>query len=201
MIGFVEQDIIMDRAITIKSQINLLYVGRLVLDKGLLELLDATAILIRRGYPVYLNLVGSGKDYMKLQEHVERNLIEDHVRFHGMISDSDQLKEVYLDNDLLILPSYHEGFPRVLYEAMMMHLPIITTFVGSVEFLMKDGLNCSEIKPRDVNSIIEKVELLLNNPTLLQAIADGGTKTIINYLNDKKRDHATQLNDLLMNFI
>ncbi len=197
MIGFNEQDIIQHKQIKYKEVISLLYVGRIVFDKGLFELVDATKKLIENGFSVHLNLIGGGTDLEKLQAYVRSNSLEDKVSFHGMISDLNELKMVYLENDIFVLPSYHEGFPRVLYEAMMMHMPIVTTFVGSICHLMKDKENCLEIKVQNTESIVEKITLLIKNRFLAQSISDSAVKTINNYLIDKKQDHAKQLNSLL----
>lgn len=199
MIGFSEKDIIKDKKIHFKEVVNLLYVGRIVFDKGLFELIDALKILIEKGYSIFLNLVGGGTDLEKLKNYVGKKSLTAHVKFHGMISDQLNLKNIYSENDLIILPSYHEGFPRVLYEGMIMHMPIITTFVGSIGFLMKDKENSIEIKPQNVQSIVDGLELVLKDESLAQSISDEGTNTIIKYLVDKKLDHSLQLDSLLKN--
>jgi len=194
MIGFSEVDLVTSRRITLIEKIELLYVGRLVYDKGLFELIDALEVLVKKGRNVFLNLVGGGTDYDNLLNHVKEKGLIDRVKFHGMISEKEDLEKVYKSCNVFVLPTYHEGFPRVLYEAMIMRIPILTTFVGTINFLMIDGYNCLEIMPKSVVSIVENIEKLLNDPILSQNIADNGGNTIIKYLSDKKIDHAEQLN-------
>ncbi|MBK1897721.1 glycosyltransferase [Chryseobacterium sp. YIM B02567] len=201
MIGFEESDIIAHRKIDFNKKIELLYVGRLVFDKGLFELLEALEVLKAKNYNVHLKLVGGGTDHDALVSYVEQKKLEENVTFFGMISDKDKLITIYQESDIFVLPTYHEGFPRVLYEAMMMHMPIITTFVGTINYLMKDNSNCLELIPKDSKSIVDQTEKLINDSDLAQNLADNGLKTIISYLNDKKMNHAEQLDQFIQKFL
>ncbi|MCS4166236.1 glycosyltransferase family 4 protein [Sphingobacterium sp. BIGb0116] len=198
MIGFNEDDIVIERKINLSEQIELLYVGRLVYDKGLFELIDALEVLFKKGVNVFLNLVGGGTDYDNLLHVVKEKGLIERVKFHGMISEKKDLVELYKSCNVFVLPTYHEGFPRVLYEAMIMRIPIITTFVGTINFLMTDEYNCLQILPKSVDSIVENIEKLINDPVLGQVIADNGANTIAKYLYDKKMDHSEQLNSNLV---
>lgn len=201
MIGFKESDMIAHRMIDFNKKIKLLYVGRLVFDKGLFELLDALEALKAKNYNIHLNLVGGGTDYDALVSYIKQKKLEENVTFFGMISDKDSLITVYKESDIFVLPTYHEGFPRVLYEAMMMHMPIMTTFVGTINYLMKDNSNCLQLIPRDSKSIVDQTEKLINNSDLAQSLADNGLKTIISYLDDKKMNHAEQLDQFIQKFL
>lgn len=197
MVGFLESDIKQAQTINFDKTINLLYVGRLVFDKGLFELIDAVRILKDKKYDVHLNLVGGGTDYDNLQLKVNALNLKENVTFFGMVSEKQKLINIYNSNDIFVLPTYHEGFPRVLYEAMMMQIPIITTFVGTINFLMKDEYNCLELKVKDINSIVSAVERLISKPQVAQNISDQGRKTIIEYLVDKKIKHVEHLNNFI----
>lgn len=193
MISFSESDIVTKKNIKFNKIVNLLYVGRLVFDKGLFELLDAVKKLKDQKYKVHLNLVGSGSDYKKLEIRVKNLNLQSEVTFSGMISDKTELIEVYKMSDIFVLPTYHEGFPRVLYEAMIMSIPIVTTFVGSVNYLMKKDVNCLEIKVKDIDSIVRALKTLIDNPNFANDLTKQARKTMINYLADKKIKHADHL--------
>lgn len=201
MIGFDESDMIIHRKIDFSKKIKLLYVGRLVFDKGLFELLDALEVLKEKNYDIHLSLVGGGTDYDALVSYIEQKKLEENVTFFGMISDKYKLIEIYQGSDIFVLPTYHEGFPRVLYEAMIMHIPIVTTFVGTIDYLMKDNSNCLELIPKNSESIVNQIEKLIKNPSLAQSLADNGLETIIYYLKDKKTNHAEQLDQFIQNFL
>lgn len=201
MIGFEESDMILHRKINFTGKVELLYVGRLVFDKGLFELLDALEVLKTKNINIHLKLVGGGTDYDALVSYVKQKKLDENVTFFGMISDKDTLISIYKESDIFVLPTYHEGFPRVLYEAMMMHMPILTTFVGTISYLMKDNSNCLELIPKNSESIVNQVERLINNSDLAQSLADDGLKTITSYLVDKKANHAEQLDQFIQKFL
>ena len=114
-----------------------------------------------------------------------------------MISDKNKLIDVYKKSEIFVLPTYHEGFPRVLYEAMIMGIPIVTTFVGSIDYLMKKEINCLEIKVRDIDSIVFALKRLIDKPKLANDLTEKARKTVINYLSDKKRNHEEHLNHFI----
>ncbi|AZA63241.1 glycosyltransferase [Chryseobacterium indoltheticum] len=201
MIGFEESDIILQKKIDFSGKVELLYVGRLVFDKGLFELLDALEVLKTKKFNVHLKLVGGGTDYDALVSYVKQKKLDENVTFFGMISDKATLINIYKMSDIFVLPTYHEGFPRVLYEAMMMHMPILTTFVGSIGYLMKDNSNCLELVPKNNESIVNQVERLINDSDLAQKLADRGLNTITSYLEDKKVNHAEQLDQFIKKFL
>jgi glycosyltransferase involved in cell wall biosynthesis len=197
MIALSESDIKTKKSINSDKTVNLLYVGRLVYDKGIFELVDAVKKLIEDNYKVHLNLVGDGTDYEKLKSKVKSQNLQEVVNFTGMISDKNKLIDVYKKSEIFVLPTYHEGFPRVLYEAMIMGIPIVTTFVGSIDYLMKKEINCLEIKVRDIDSIVFALKRLIDKPKLANDLTEKARKTVINYLSDKKRNHEEHLNHFI----
>lgn len=192
MIGFNEDDIIVNRAYKEKEEYRILFVGRLSLDKGVYELVDSLKILEAKGIKVKLRFVGPGPEFEKI-----KSLNIWNVELLGMVSDINYLKEIYHNSDVFVLPTYHEGFPRVLYEAMMMGIPILTTFVGTIGYLMRDGYNCYKIEVKSASSIAEKIGFLLNDFSKRSYIANNARKTVEEYLSNKKLSHAEQLNEYL----
>src|SRR5690606_31957169 len=89
--------------------------------------------------------------------------ISESINFKGAVFDTQKIKDFYLKADIYILPTYHEGFPRTLYEAMIYGTPIITTFVGGIPYLMKDKFNCLKIEPKSVESIVDALVYSINN--------------------------------------
>lgn len=200
MIGFSESDIVYKRSFGKNDVIRLLFVGRVVLDKGVFELVEAVNILVQKGCNVNLKIVGNGSDLVQLKEKVSEYDLGNIVSFLGMISEKEDLISLYHNSDILVLPTYHEGFPRVLYEAMMMNIGIITTFVGTINYLMKSEENCLELEVRNVESIVENVERLCANRGLLENISANGNRTIIEYLASKKLSHAEQVKKFVVDY-
>ncbi|MCD8411717.1 glycosyltransferase family 4 protein [Tenacibaculum finnmarkense] len=198
MIAYDEKDIIEEKIKTDKSRI--LYVGRVEKDKGSLELIKAIEKLTKKHKNKFLlTIVGNGELLDSLKNYVIKNNLSENVVFKGAIYDANVLKEIYQNNDIFIIPSHHEGFPRVLYEAMIFRLTIVTTFVGAISSIMIDKDNCLKIKVNDYNDISLKLEELLENPSMSEAIASKGTECIKKYLKINNRSHLDLIKDNLTN--
>ncbi len=193
MITFGKKDIISDREYRLKETYNILFIGRLDREKGLEELLLAIKILAEKKRKISLTIVGDG-DFMNSGKEIANKLrIDDLVKFTGAVYDSNEIRKYYISSDIYILPSYHEGFPRTLYEAMIFGVPIITTFVGGISSLMKDNFNCKEIKPRSVNSIVEVLIWAMDNYPKMGELAKKGAKTVTEVFNSRPFTHAQYL--------
>lgn len=165
---------------------KLLFVGRLETDKGIYELVSAARQLQANGLRFQLRLIGGGPLFRQLLDEQGAGRL-DCIAVPGMIADRSLLMREYEAADIFISPSYHEGFPRTLYEAMMKGLPIITTMVGGIPGYMKAGQNCCAIEPKSAESIVTAVEAVTGNLSLLNAIALNGQRTVLDILRDHKR--------------
>jgi len=194
MIPFDEKDIVTNREYKEKDIYNILFLGRLDKEKGLEELLKAAYILKKQKKNFILTIVGDGEFMGKAKEIVNNLEIENLVKFTGAIYNSSEIKECYQNSDIYILPTYHEGFPRTLYEAMIFGTPIITTLVGGIPALMKDDFNCKEIRPKSVESIVDVLTFAMNNYPKMGELAKNGMKTVAKIIDSKRLTHAQQLN-------
>ena len=138
--------------------VRLLFIGRIEAMKGVHELLAAADRLRTSGMAFQLTLIGGGPLYGTLAERFSDP--QGDVQITGTIADRAQLLRAYEEADIFILPSHHEGFPRVLYEAMIKSLPIVTTLVGGIPALMKHEENCLAIPVDDAAAIFEAVRRL-----------------------------------------
>ena len=120
--------------------------GRVDERKGIAELLAA----FKEKPALNLHIVGpDSSGYLK--DVCESNIIK-----HGELS-HDKTIEIMRDMDALILPSYSEGFPLVILEAMAVGLPVIATDVGSVKEMIEDKGGVL-IRPRQVGDIVEAIK-------------------------------------------
>lgn len=198
MISYTEKDIVEDRLYRQPQKFNLLYLGRITEDKGIVELLKAVKILKDKEYDFKLRLVGSG-GFMENAKYIVQDLkIENFVSFLGVINDPQQIKEYYLKADVYVLPSYHEGFPRTLYEAMLFGTPIITTFVGGIPAIMKEDYNCLRIEPQSVDSLVGEIEFAFNLYEKMATYARNGTETVKEIIDSKRLSHAEHLNQIII---
>ncbi|MDY0144140.1 MAG: glycosyltransferase family 4 protein [Bacteroidales bacterium] len=197
MIPFTEKDVVTDRDYKKIEQFRILSLGRVTDDKGIMELMKAVKLLKDKNYNFELIVVGDGgfmPDTMALIQDLQ---IDDKVRLIGAVDDSNLVAHYYKTSDIYILPTYHEGFPRTLYEAMIFGTPIITTFVGGIPGLMKDGYNCKEIKPKSVQSIVEGLEYAFNNYGKMIEFAKNGTNTVSRIVDSKRMTHVEHLNKVI----
>ena len=193
-----EEDIVADRVYAAKAVYSLLSVGRIVADKGSFDLVAALKVLADRGIRRFrLDVVGDGPDAAALMKQAADLGLSDVIAFHGPIMDRGILKTFFREADLFVLPTHHEGFPRVLYEAMIAGLPILTTPVGTIPALMKDGVNCYHFPPKDPARLAARIAEVLEDYPNKAAVAVEGTRTIREYLRDKPETHARQLTRIL----
>lgn len=182
----------------VKSSCKLLYVGRLAVDKGIRELLDAFIEIHKNRDNLELHLVGDGPLLEELTLIAKKEKISQDVYFHGHITSVKQLENIYSSVTLLCLPSYHEGFPRVLYEAMLCRLPIVTTFVGTIPYLMKDRYNCMRIEPKSVDSICKIIFEIIDNEVLQRELVQNAYNTVADYLSKNSLSHIDLLHEFLI---
>lgn len=199
-ISFNYDDIVKTTIKKNKSHYNILYLGRLDIEKGLIELLNAVKILIEKEIDNFkLTIVGDGYHQDQINNLSFELGIDEYINFAGPITNIEKLKQEYKKSDIFILPTYHEGFPRTLYEAMIFGVPIITTFVGGIPSLMKDGVNCIRIEPKSVDSIVDKLQFVINNYEICNEILPNAEILIRNVIRKERPTHAEELNSILIN--
>lgn len=161
------------------AAIKLLFVGRLDWAKGLRELFEAF-VRLRQESDVYeLHLVGWEE---QATEPVRQELslltakkgLQDVVFFHGRKKAGGELLAFYRQSDIYVLPSYHEGFPRTIWEAMASSMPVICTPVGSIPFYLEHEKEVLMIKTGDVEAIVEAIKILVKNSTLRKKLISNG---------------------------
>ena len=92
--------------------------------------------------------------------------IEHRVFFHGHRKNGEALNEIYRMSDIYIIPSYFEGFPRTIWEAMSNGLPVIATKVGSIPFILEERETAILIDSKNVTQIKDAIIKLITNESL-----------------------------------
>ncbi len=142
------------------------FVGRLVKDKGIIELIEAWKILIESSYKIKLLLVGPMEDRDALPKHIADFIIkEPSIIYTGLTENTVQYYKLM---DIFILPSYREGFPTVVLEASSMELPVITSrFTGCIDSIIENVTGIfTDVDPLSIKLSIEKYlknEILAKN--------------------------------------
>ena len=153
-------------------------IGRLTPAKGQHRLLDAVARLVRSGRAVRASIVGGGVDRSSLERHAERLGLGAHVSFVGPVT-QDSIRDHYLEADCFCLPSFAEGIPVVLMEAMAMELPCVTTWVAGIPELIQDGSNGFLVAPSDVEALADVLGRLVDDVSLRHRIGQRARRTIL----------------------
>ncbi|MDP4183033.1 MAG: glycosyltransferase family 4 protein [Bacillota bacterium] len=144
------------------NKLKLLFVGRIWHDKGAYDLLEAIKLIDSKDLTV--QLFGDG-EVKKFTDLVKAEGLDDIIKVNPWVSQKELLK-LYDSSDLLVLPSYAEGLPMSVLEAMGRGLPVIATVVGGIPEAVSDGQNGYLIKPGDTLDLKTKIEIFLNNPEL-----------------------------------
>jgi glycosyltransferase involved in cell wall biosynthesis len=161
-----------------KNKINLLFVGNLLVSKGVNTLLEAFS-LIEKEYPnIGLVFVGDGEEKEGLIARSKEFGVDKKVNFLGRVN-YEEIPTLMHYSDILILPSFHEGFGRVLLEAMSMHLPIIASNVGGIPFVINDGEDGLLFEAGDIESLKAQILFLINNPDISKKMTENANEKFL----------------------
>jgi len=150
-------------------------VGRLSPEKGHKDFIAAVAIVVRKGYKGSFFIVGDGPEMPHLREMIASHGLESRVFLTGYLRDPVR---VYEDLDLMVLPSYTEGLPNVVLEAMAMEVPVIATRVGGTPEVIEDGENGILVPPGSPEDIARAMEEFLKKPDRYFAMVQSGKRTV-----------------------
>jgi colanic acid/amylovoran biosynthesis glycosyltransferase len=142
---------------------TLVCVGRLCEQKGQLLLVQAAQCLAGRGVPFELVLVGDGEDRARLEETIIRLGLRDRVRITGWV-DSDTVRRQILAARALVLPSFAEGLPVVIMEAMALRRPVIATYVAGIPELVRPAVEGWLVPAGDVEQLANAMQECLAYP-------------------------------------
>ena len=171
-----------------------LCVGRLVLAKGQIILLHSAAQLAGEGIPFHIFFVGGGPDADLLQAEASRLGLDEAVTFCGPLN-QDVLLSYWNKADAFILPSFAEGVPVALMEAMSKEIPCVTTPVGGISELIESGVDGILVPPSDSVALAEAVRRLATDTQLRESLGRAARQKILR-LYDLRRN-APQMAELL----
>ncbi len=142
---------------------RLVCVGRLSEEKGQLLLVQAAQHLLARGVEFELVLVGDGEMRASIETLIKRHNLQAWVRITGWLS-NEQVREEILAARALVLPSFAEGLPVVIMEAMALRRPVISTFVGGIPELVHPGEHGWLVPAGDMEALAEAMQACLEAP-------------------------------------
>lgn len=156
-----------DASVSFKNnKVNILFLAVLIKRKGIFDLIEAINLILNdnkfSSYEINVIIAGTGEDEKQVIDRVKKLNIMENFEFKGWVGKDEKLK-ILQNSQLFVLPSYNEGLPVSILEAMSYGLPIISTNVGSIEDAVINDYNGRIINPGDINSLRESIEYLINN--------------------------------------
>ncbi|MCA9957479.1 MAG: glycosyltransferase [Anaerolineales bacterium] len=162
----------------VRDQNTILFLGRMYARKGIYDLIEATALLKSRGMESKLRMMGDND--------IEADNIQQAIRNHGLESDievlprqpRDSVRQALQTATLLVLPSYKEGTPRVVKEAMSCGCPVIASDLPGIRALNTTGDALTFVNPGETHSLANAMETLLTDQQMRQQRGNLGRQIV-----------------------
>ncbi len=155
---------------------RLTFLGLIGERKGVFLLLKVFKKLLEEFPKAVLNIGGNG-DVERLYKVVEQTNLSDNVKYLGWIG--PEARDALLkESDIFILPSYGEGMPMSVLEAMSYALPVVSTTVGGIPELVRNEVTGILTSPGDEEGLYQALRLLCNDPGLSRKMGQSGFETI-----------------------
>lgn len=165
-------------AVRSNPRVKIVNVGRLVWQKGQDVLLDAAALLVRRGAQFELDIIGDGELRGPLEAQAARLGLQQVVTFHGALPRAKVL-DTMRQADILAFSSVSEGFGIVLLEAMVCGLAIVATDIMGVAEIIHDGETGLIDSERTAASLADKLDMLIRDPVLRRQLQQAGLQSVL----------------------
>jgi colanic acid/amylovoran biosynthesis glycosyltransferase len=157
---------------------EILCVGRLTPAKGQHLLIDAVERLANQGRRVRLRLIGQGPDDASLRARSTALQKCGTVVFEGAVN-QDHIRNLYRSADLFCIPSFAEGIPVVLMEAMAMEIPCVTTHITGIPELIRNGVDGLLVAPSNLDALVEAIGTLMDDPDLRERVGKSGRTRVL----------------------
>lgn len=158
---------------------RLVCVGRLCEQKGQMLLVHAVKAVVARGLAIHLVLAGDGEMRPAIEALIAESGLQDHISITGWI-DGDRVREEMLSARALVLPSFAEGLPVVVMEAMALRRPVLSTFIAGIPELVRTGETGWLFPAGDVDELSKMLEVCLSTShEQLQAMGEAGYRRVL----------------------
>jgi len=187
-------------AVVPEGTARLVCVGRLSEEKGQLLLVKAAATLAKEGRKFKLVLVGDGELRGQIERMIADNNLGDHVTITGYASAS-RVKEEILAARALVLPSFSEGLPIVIMEAMVLGRPVLSTYIAGIPELVVDGQTGWLFPAGSEEDLLSAIRKCFDTPleTLKTMGELGRVRALQRHDVDKQAEKLTSLFEVVLN--
>ncbi len=144
-----------------KEIVNITFLGLIGERKGIFDLIEVVSRLITDGCNIHLAVGGNG-DISRLYKEIDLKGLKNNVTYVGWIV-GDAKDNLLRNTDIFVLPSYGEGMPMTILEAMSYAIPIISTNVGGVPELVKEGATGYLVEPGNLDQLFQRMRRLIED--------------------------------------
>lgn len=162
-----------------KDLISISFIGALHKNKGIYILSEVANILSKKNIPFIMNIVGEWEnlyDQQVILQYIKEYNLDSKVIFHGFKKD-DEKWNILKQTDIYLFPSYNEGQPISIIEAMAFGIPVITSNVGAIPETIKNDENGFILEKQNPEQYVEKIIYLKNNSKLYNKISINNLET------------------------
>lgn len=173
----------------LNDRIVFTFIGRLVVEKGTRELIEAFSKISENRNDVVLMVVGGGvtgdRDGINIEELVrsQSTLAQGKIKLMGL---RDDIPELLSASDVFVLPSYREGLPRSIIEAMAMGKPVIATNIRGCREEVFEGINGYLCEPRSSSSLASAFEKILESDVIRMKLGENSRELFLKEFDEKK---------------
>jgi glycosyltransferase involved in cell wall biosynthesis len=186
-------DLAIFKPLDIEKKFDVMFAGRLVSNKGIFLFLDA----VRQLPGARAIIVGDGPEKEKIEVYLDRHNLKDRVDLRGWAPDATAVAEIMNQSKLLIMPSYNEGGPRVVLEAMACGVPVLATSVGIVLDVIHHG-DSGLIIPWDAKKIAATVKEALTDTSRYKHMRTRGLGIVQQFERSRSiQEYATKVQELI----
>lgn len=185
-----------------KNKLQVVFSGRMLLDKGVVEFMEATRLL-RNKYINRVEFILMGDIDLNNKASANAELLQQYLEegYLTWIGHQQDVKSVLINADIVCLPSYREGLPKALIEAMAIGRPIVTTDTPGCRECVDENINGFLVPIKSVKELAEKFEVLLDDELLRWRMGKASRDKMIkelsleNVIGETKRFYSKLLNE------
>ncbi len=162
----------------VKSRLpRIIFVGRFHPQKGIDSLLDSLPLLTKKFPKLKVVLIGYGQEEGKIRTFINKNKLAKYVEIKKPLFGRALVKE-YKRSHVLVLPSRYEGFGIVVIEAWAAGLPVVVSNVGTLKYIVKDGINGYLVNHGDHHQLADKITRILKNQFMSKKMGINGYRLV-----------------------
>lgn len=172
--------------------IRLLFLGKVSKGKGIFDILQS----VKKNKELFENkikiIIGGDGEIEVLKRIISEYSISNIVEYIGWV-DGKKKNDLFLESDIMLLPSYNEGLPISLLEALSYKMPLISTHVGGIPEILVHKKNGFVVEPGNIDQITESLIFYLENKSLIKLHGDNSYQIANRYFPEAVFDQLTKI--------